>query len=142
MTTLVLVAIAASAILGAAMGLRHLYLRLDRPRGVSCSLRVAHGEHPGLGSKFHAGYAGPEMDRLLWRRIAWPDPPVRFPVARIRVDRERRPAPSERLALPASFSIVPVELDDGVELELALSRHRLHRIVALLDGDGPERPGR
>jgi hypothetical protein len=135
-TTLVVVAVVGLAVVGAAMGGRHLYLRLDRPGGMNCSLRVVHGSVVGLGPHFHAGYAGPELDQLLWRRVAWPDPPVRFPVARIRIDRERPPRRGERLGIPASFSIVPVELDDGVVLELALPRRQRGRVVGLLGGGG------
>lgn len=140
MSTLILGLLILAAAAGAVTGLRHLYLRLDRPRGFSCSLRVVHGTAPGLGSRFHAGYAGPEMDQLLWRRIAWPDPAMRFPTAAIRLDNDRRPARGERLGVPASFSIVPVELPDGVVLELALPRSRRRRVVALLEGpDGGPR---
>jgi len=134
--TVVLVLLAVIALVGAVTAGRHLYLRLDRPGGFSCSLRVLRGEVPGLRERFVAGYAGPELGRLLWRRVAWPGAPVRFPLARIRIDRERRPAARERMAVPASFSILPVELDDGVVLELALARHRLPKLVAML-GAGP-----
>ena len=119
---------------GGAMGIRHVYLRLDRPGGVTCSLRVARGELSGLGPRFHAGYAGPQMRDLLWRRVAWPGPGITFPLDAIRVDRERPPARGERWQVPASFSILPVDLADGVVLELAVPRHRLRRLVALMQG--------
>jgi hypothetical protein len=61
---------------------------------------------------------------------------VTFPVTAIRVDRERPPLPRERWQVPASFSILPVELDDGVVLELALPRRQLRTVVGLIDG-GP-----
>lgn len=125
-----------AALAGVLIGGRHLYLRLDRPRGLNCSLRVVHGELPGLRPRFRAGYAGPEMDRLLWRRVAWPDPPVRFPVGAVRIDLARRPRRGERLGVPASFNIVPVELPDGVMLELAVPRTGLRKIVRLIEGDG------
>ena len=111
------------------IGIRHLYLRFDRPGGMTCSLRVAHGELAGLGPRFHAGYAGPQMRDLLWRRLAWPGPGVAFPLTAIRIDRERPPRRGERWQVPASFSILPVELADGVVLELAVPRHRLRKLV-------------
>lgn len=142
MSTVVLAVILTAAIAGSVLGLRHVYLRLDRPGGLNCSLRVVHGEVPGLGPKFHSGYAGPEMGHLLWRRIAWPDPAVRFPLGAVRVDRDRRPRRDERLGIPASFSIVPVELPDGVVLELAVPRTGRQHIVKLLEQGGPGRPRR
>jgi hypothetical protein len=134
-------AIGALAVAGALVGGRHVYLRLDRPGGITCSLRVARGELPGLGPRFHAGYAGPQMRDLLWRRIAWPGRGIAFPLTAIRVDRERAPLPGERWRVPASFSVLPVDLDGGVVLELAVPRHRLRKLVALIDG-GPATPGR
>jgi hypothetical protein len=129
-----LVALVTLAVAGALIGGRHLYLRLDRPGGVTCSLRVARGELPGLGPRFHAGYAGPQLADLLWRRIAWPGRGITFPVTAIRVDRARPPRAGERWSVPASFSVLPVELADGVVLELAVPRHKLRRIVALIGG--------
>lgn len=140
MTAVLLGGLALVALAGLLMGGRHLYLRMDRPRGITCSLRVAHGDVPGLGARFRAGYAGPELDRMLWRRVAWPTPAVRFPIAGIRLDRERPPAIGERLAIPASFSIVPVECADGLVLELAFPRRKLRQVTALLGGG--TRPGR
>jgi hypothetical protein len=132
--SVVLALVLLAGISGAAMGIRHLYLRLDRPGGVTCSLRVVHGELSGLGARFHAGYAGPQMRELLWRRVAWPGPGIVFPLDAIRVDRERPPARGERWQVPASFSIMPVDLPDGVVLELAVPRHRLRRLVSLIGG--------
>jgi hypothetical protein len=112
---------------------------------VTCSLRVARGDLAGLGPRFHAGWAGPQMRDLLWRRLAWPGPGITFPLTAIRVDRERPPLRRERWQVPASFSILPVELGDGVVLELALPRHRLRRLVGLIDGGpttGPPKRGR
>ena len=137
MTTFVLVVVVALAVVGLAMGGRHLYLRLDRPRGFECSLRILHGEVQGLSPKFRAGYAGPEMRQLFWRRIARPGVGVRFPVEAIRVDQARRPRAGERLAVPATFSIMPVELDPETTLELAMSSRRLPRLVGMLGGPGP-----
>jgi hypothetical protein len=133
-SALIVVVVLLLAVIGTAIGGRHLYLRLDRPGGITCSLRVAQGSLPGLGPGFHAGYAGPQMRDLFWRRIAWPSPGVVFPIEAIRIDRERRPAPGERWRVPASFSVMPVELDDGVVLEIAVPRHRLRRLIAILDG--------
>ena len=129
----VLVVIVLLAVVGAAMGIRHLYLRMDRPGGITCSLRVAHGTMPGIGPKFLAGYAGPQMRDLLWRRVAWPGPGVVFPLDAIRLDRERRPRPGERGRVPTSFGILPVELGDGVVLELAIPRYRLRRLLTLIE---------
>jgi len=131
--SVVLVVILLAAAAGAAMGIRHLYLRMDRPGGMTCSLRVARGTLSGLGPRFHAGYAGPQMRDLLWRRVAWPGAGIVFPLDAIRIDRERRPLPGERWRVPASFSVLPVELDGGVVLELAVPRHRLRRLVELID---------
>jgi hypothetical protein len=141
-STVLLVAVLTAAVIGSALGMRHVYLRLDRPGGLNCSLRVVHGEVPGLGRRFRSGYAGPEMGQLMWRRIAWPDPAVRFPLGAVRVDRDRRPRRDERLGIPASFSIVPVDLADGVVLELAVPRAGRQRIVTLLGQGGPGRPRR
>lgn len=139
--SVVLAVLVLAAVAGAAMGIRHVYLRLDRPGGVTCSLRVARGELSGLGPRFRAGYAGPQMRELLWRRLAWPGQSVTFPLDAIRVDRERPPARGELWQVPPSFSILPVDLADGVVLELAVPRHRLRRLVALLQGgnSGPAR---
>lgn len=133
MTTIALIALLVAAVGGTAFGARHLYLRLDRPGGFDCSVRVVHGTMPGLGPKFRAGYAGPEPHHLFWRRLAWPGVGVRIPVERVRIDRERRPRPAERIGIPAAFGILPVELADGTQLELALARRRIPRLVALLD---------
>jgi hypothetical protein len=130
------------AVAGALLGGRHVYLRLDRPGGVTCSLRVAHGELPGLGARFHAGYAGPQLRDLLWRRLSWPGPAVEFPISAIRVDRERPPRRGERWRVPPSFSVLPVELGGGVVLELALPRHKLRALVGLIDGGPPGRTRR
>ena len=136
MSTVVTVVVALLAIAGFAIGGRHLYLRLDRPGGFECSLRVMRGEVPGLGPKFVAGYAGPEMRQLLWRRIAWPGAKVRLPIAAIRVDQRRRPRSGERLAIPASFSVIPVELDEHTALELAMPSRRIAKLVARLGNPG------
>jgi hypothetical protein len=137
--SIALVVVLLVGVIGAAVGIRHLYLRLDRPGGLTCSMRVVDGTMSGLGPRFLAGYAGPQMREMLWRRIAWPGPGVSFPLTAIRIDRERRPARGERLRIPSSFSILPVELADGVVLELAVPRQRLRRLVTMLDGG---RPGR
>lgn len=134
MTAAALSVLAALAVLGLGVGGRHLYLRLDRPHGFECSLRLVHGEVDGLGPKFRAGYAGPEVRQLLWRRIAPSGPGVRFSVDAIRVDRARRPAPGERLAVPASFSIMPVDVGPDTRLELAMPSRRLRRLLALMGG--------
>ena len=136
MSTVVTVVVALLAIAGFAIGGRHLYLRLDRPGGFECSLRVTRGEVPGLGAKFVAGYAGPEMRQLLWRRIAWPGAKVRLPIAAIRVDQRRRPRSGERLAIPASFSVIPVELDEHTALELAMPSRRIAKLIARLGNPG------
>jgi hypothetical protein len=120
------------AVAGLVLGGRHLYLRLDRPHGFECSLHVVRGEVPGLSAKFRAGHAGPEVEQLRWRRIAWPGPSVLFPVTAVRIDRARRPRPGERLAIPATFSVIPVELDRDTTLELALPTRRIPRLLALL----------
>jgi hypothetical protein len=122
---------------GLGIGVRHLYLRLDRPHGINCSLRVTRGTVPGLTHRFRAGYAGPELTDLLWRRVAWPDPPVRIPIPAVRFDTERRPARRERLSLPASFSVFAVEWAEDVTLELGLARRHRGRLLALLDPRGP-----
>ena len=132
MTILIVTTVAVIGLFGAVIGARHLYFRLDRPGGFECSLRVTHGQVLGLGPVFRAGYAGPEMQILLWRRIAWPGEGVRIPVLCIRIDQARRPAPGERLRIPATFSVMPIELADGTTLELALPRRRVARLVALL----------
>jgi hypothetical protein len=126
-----------AALAGALLGGRHLYLRLDRPGGLTCSLRVVAGEVPGLSGKFRSGYAGPEMGQLMWRRIAWPDPAVRFPLSSVRLDRDRRPQGTDRVTVPASFSILPVDLPDGVVLEVAVPRTGRRKIVRLLEHGGP-----
>lgn len=127
-------ALAGVALLGILIGGRHGYLRLDRPGGFECSLRVRTGAVAGLGSKFRAGYAGPEPESLYWRRIARPGPGVRFPLAACRIHEARRPGPGERLAVPATFTILRVEIDAVTTLDLALPRRRLHRLVGLLGG--------
>jgi hypothetical protein len=139
MGTVIVGALVGAALLGLLIGGRHLYLRLDRPGGFECSLRVRTGEVDGLGAKFRAGYAGPEPGTLFWRRIARPGPGVRFPAVACRIDRARRPVRGERLAVPATFSIIPVEIDSDTTLELALPHRRLRRLVGLLGDSGPRR---
>ena len=136
-----LVAVVALAAAGAFIGGRHVYLRMDRPGGVTCSLRVARGELPGATPVFHSGYAGPQLGHLLWRRLAVPGPGIVFPATAIRFDRERPPLRGERWRVPPSFSVLPVELDGDVVLELALPRRKLMRLVGMLDG-GPSGPRR
>jgi hypothetical protein len=120
------------ALFGLVVGTRHLYLRVDRPGGFDCSLRVVDGEVPGLGPTFRAGYAGPEPTRLRWRRVAWPGPSVVLPLHGIALDQARSPRSGERRSVPARFMVVPFVADDGTTLELALPRRRLRRLVDLL----------
>ncbi len=125
--------VALVALSGLALAARHLALRLTRPRGFECSLRVARGAVPGLGPRFRAGYAGPELDQLVWHRLAWPSPAVRFPATAVRLDAERAPSHRDHLlSVPAHFAVVTVELPDGVRLDLALARRKFPRIIAHL----------
>lgn len=133
MGTVILVVVAVASIGAVALGLRHLYLKASRPRGFECSLRVASGEVPGLTRRFRAGYAGRELDDFVWRRMAWPSRPVRFPAASIRLDEERAPSVRDHIvSIPATFAVVPVVLRDDVRIDLALSRRRRSRIIAAL----------
>jgi hypothetical protein len=122
------------AVVGAAVGLRELYLRLDRPGGIACSLRVRDGHTPGVGAVFRTGYLGPEPERLLWRRLVWPGPHVPLPRDGVLLDEGRRAVRGERWTVPATFVIVPVTLADGAVLELALPRRRVAQLAALLEG--------
>ena len=139
MTSTIVVALAAAALVGLFIGGRHLYLRLDRPGGFECSLRVVRGELPGIGSKFRAGYAGPEPGQLFWRRVARPGPGVRVPLGACRVDQARRARRGERLSVPSTFSIIPVEFDRDTTLELALPDRKIRRLVGLLSDTGEPR---
>jgi hypothetical protein len=131
--TVILIVLALAAVSAVALGGRHLYLKVSRPRGFECSLRVAAGEVPGLSHRFRAGYAGREMDAFVWRRLAWPSPPVRFPATAVRLDEEWAPSVKDTvLSVPASFAVVKVHLEEGVDLDLALARRRRARIVAAL----------
>jgi uncharacterized membrane protein len=131
--SLIIGVIALAALGAVALGGRHLYLRASRPRGFDCSVRIAEGEVPGLTRRFRAGYAGREMDTFVWRRLAWPSPPVRFPAAAVRLDEERAPGLRDHLvSVPASFAVVPVTLGDGCRIDLALPRRKRDRIVAAL----------
>jgi hypothetical protein len=133
MGAVILVVVALGAIGGAAVGLRHIFLKLSRPKGFECSLRIRSGEMDGLTKRFRAGYAGREMDTFVWRRMAWPSPPVRFPATAVRLDEERAPSVRDHiLSVPASFAVVAVELDDGTTIDLALARRRRERIIAAL----------
>jgi hypothetical protein len=117
---------------GAAVGLRHIFLKVSRPHGFECSLRVRDGEVPGLTQRFRAGYAGREMDSFVWRRMAWPSPAVRFPASAVRLE-ERAPSVRDAiLSVPSSFAVLAVELPDGTRLDLALARRRRERIIAAL----------
>ena len=133
------VALVLLALAGLGIGGRHLFLRMDRPGGFECSLRVTRGEVTGLGPKFVAGHAGPEMRQLRWRRIAWPGPNVRFPVTAVRLDQRRRARSGERRSVPSTFSVMPVELDDETTLEIAIPDRRIKKLVALLGDPGPPR---
>ncbi len=116
-----------------ATGLRHIFLKVSRPRGFECSLRVHDGAVAGLTHRFRAGYAGREVDTFVWRRMAWPSPPVRFPATAVRLDEERAPSVRDHiLSVPASFAVLAVELEDGTRLDLALARRRRERIIAAL----------
>jgi hypothetical protein len=129
----IIVVVALIALSAVAIGLRHVYLKLARPGGFECSLRIAEGEMPGLSRRFRAGYAGREMDAFVWRRMAWPSAPVRFPATAIRLDEERAPSVRDHIvSVPASFAVVVVALDDGTRLDLALARRRRSRIIAAL----------
>lgn len=142
MAAIVVGAILVLGIVGLLIGGRHLYLRLDRPKGFECSLRVCHGTVAGLGPKFRAGYGGPEVEQLLWRRIAWPGPRVHIPIAGIRLGDARRPAARERPAIPASFTVIPIDLDVDTRIELALPTRRVTRLVGLIGGPGSAPPRR
>ena len=139
MTSAIVVAIVAAALVGLFIGGRHLYLRLDRPGGFECSLRVVRGEVPGIGPKFRAGYAGPEPGRLFWRRVARPGPGVRIPLGACRVDQARRARRGERLSVPSTFSIIPVEFDPDTTLELALPDRKIRKLVGMLSNTGEPR---
>jgi len=129
----ILVVIALVAVAATSLGLRHIFLKVSRPRGFECSLRIASGEMPGLTHRFRAGYAGREMDAFVWRRLAWPSAAVRFPATAVRLDEEWAPSVRDALvSVPASFSVVMVELDDDTRLHLALARRRRQRIIAAL----------
>lgn len=133
MGAVVLTVIALGAVGAGALGLRHVYLKLSRPRGFECSLRVHTGDVPGLSRRFRAGYAGREMDAFVWRRIAWPSPPVRFPATAVRLDQEYAPSVRDHIvSVPASFAVLAVELDDGTRLDLALARRKRSRIISAL----------
>jgi hypothetical protein len=130
---LIVVVVGLFALVALWIGARHIFLKANRPHGFECSMRVSTGEVPGLTDKFRAGYAGRELDGFVWRRLAWPSPPVRFPATAIRLDQERAPGVRDHLlSVPASFAVVPVELDADTRLDLALSRRRRGRIVAAL----------
>ncbi len=132
MGTVILVVIGLVAAAGAAVGLRHIYLKVSRPKGFECSLRIRTGEVDGLTKRFRAGYAGREVDSFVWRRMAWPSPPVRFPAAAVRLD-DRAPSVRDHiLSVPASFALMTIELDDGTQIDLALARRRRERIIAAL----------
>ena len=133
MGTVILVVVALVGGQRRAVGLRHIYLKASRPHGFECSLRVGSGEVPGLTHRFRAGYAGREMDGFVWRRMAWPSPPVRFPATAVRLDEERAPSVRDHiLSVPASFAVVAVELDDDTRIDLALARRKRDRIIAAL----------
>jgi hypothetical protein len=129
----VLAVLVLAALAGGALGARHLWLRASRPRGFECSLRVRAGHMPGLSGRFRAGYAGRELDEFVWRRMLWPSPPVRFAATAVRLDEEHAPGRRDHLlSVPASFAVVPVVLDDGVALDLALARRKRKLVVAAL----------
>jgi len=131
--TIVLTLVALAAVSAITLGLRHLYLKLSRPGGFECSLRVASGDVPGLTRRFRAGYAGRELDDFVWRRVAWPSVPVRFPASAVRLDEERAPSVRDRMiSVPSTFAVVPVLLDGGVRIDLALARGKRKRIIAAL----------
>ena len=133
MGSVVIVALVLAAVAGIALGLRHLFLRVSRPKGFECSLRVASGDVPGLTHRFRSGYAGRELDSFVWRRMIWPSPPVRFPATAVRLDEEKAPSMRDHMvSVPAHFAVVPVTLADGVRLDLALSRRKRDRVVAAL----------
>ena len=139
MNFVIVVAVAIAGLAGALIGGRHLYLRLDRPGGFECSLRVRRGHVPGLGPKFRAGYAGPEPGLLVWRCVARPGPRVQLPLMAVRMDRVHRARRGERLAVPATFSIIAVELDADTTLDLALPDRKLRRLVGMLGDTGEPR---
>lgn len=133
MGVVIVVVIALVALGALALGMRHLFLKASRPHGFECSLRVRTGDVPGLTHRFRAGYAGRELDGFVWRRLAWPSPPVRFPATAVRLDEERAPAVRDHiLSVPASFAVVPVELDAETRIDLALARRKRNRITAAL----------
>jgi hypothetical protein len=131
--TVVLAAVALVAIAGLALAGRHLALRLTRPGGFECSLRVVSGDVRGLGSRFRSGYAGPELDGFVWHRLVWPSGAVRFPATAVRLDEEHAPSRRDHVvSVPAHFAVVPVVLPDGTHLDLALPRRRIDRVVRRL----------
>ncbi len=133
MGTVILVALGLLALSAVLLGGRHVYLKVSRPRGFECSLRVVAGAVPGLSHRFRAGYAGREMDAFVWRRLAWPSAPVRFPASAVRLDQEWAPSVRDHVvSVPATFSVVLVELDDEVRLDLAMPRRKMKRIIAAL----------
>ena len=136
---MILIAVAVVAVAGLFTSGRHLYLRLDRPGGFECSVRVVRGELPGISSKFRAGYAGPEPGLLFWRRVARPGPGVRIPLGACRVDQARRARRGERLSVPSTFSIIPVEFDPDTTLELALPDRKIRKLVGMLSNTGEPR---
>jgi hypothetical protein len=133
MGVVIVVMVALVAAGAVALGVRHLYLKAMRPHGFECSLRISRGDVPGLTHRFRAGYAGREIDSFVWRRLAWPSPPVRFPATAVRLDQERAPGVRDHiLSVPATFAVVPVELDGDTRIDLALPRRKRNRITAAL----------
>jgi hypothetical protein len=131
--TVILIAVGLVAVVAAVIASRHIFLKVSRPKGFECSLRVRDGDVPGLTRRFRAGYAGREMDQFVWRRMAWPSAPVRFPATAVRLDQEWAPSVRDHvLSVPATFSVVVVELDTGIRLDLALPRRKMQRIIAAL----------
>ena len=133
MGSLILVVVGLAAVSAAALASRHIFLKVSRPKGFECSLRVRSGDVPGLTQRFRAGYAGREMDSFVWRRMAWPSAPVRFPATAVRLDQEWAPSVRDAvLSVPSTFSVVVIELDGDIHLDLALPRRKMKRIIAAL----------
>jgi uncharacterized protein DUF2550 len=94
-----------------------------------CSLRVLQEEVGGLGSHWRAGIAHTDDDEVVWRR--WP---IVTSHARLRVvtaswAEARKPRRTEYIVLNPRTVVVPVRLDSGARLELAVDELRLDDVM-------------
>jgi hypothetical protein len=96
---------------------------------VECGLRVLQGDAPGLTTRWRHGVASLSEGELVWRRWPVATTRARLRVATIGRTSNRTPRLPESLLLLPGAVVLPVVLDSGARLELAVDELDLDDLI-------------